>query len=64
MKTLQQCADFWEHYSMITERAQEKLEVEVQQWLEFMRTYDRTPKESHDYNREGYQLDDRVYSKF
>ena len=33
----QECADFWEHYSYITERAQEKYNAEAQMWIEKLR---------------------------
>jgi len=34
---MQECADFWEHYSYITERAQEKYNVEAEMWIEKLR---------------------------
>ena len=35
---MEECADFWEHYSYITERAQEKYNVEAEMWIKKLRT--------------------------
>jgi hypothetical protein len=35
---MKECADFWEHYTYITEAAQEKYNVEAEMWLKKLRT--------------------------
>ena len=35
---MKECADFWDHYTYITEAAQEKYEEEAQMWLKKLRT--------------------------
>jgi hypothetical protein len=38
---MKECADFWDHYTYITEAAQEKYEEEAQMWLKKLRTAPR-----------------------
>ena len=35
---MQDCADFWEHYTYISEASQENYKAEAQMWVEKLRT--------------------------
>lgn len=35
---MKDCADFWEHYTRISEASQENYKAEAQMWLEKLRT--------------------------